>query len=197
MTTRSAHRAVVWAAWLALLAPAVLPAQPPAIGDPADLTLRISVDQLTYPVGTPVEIVKSTCNETPDLIRYNVFFQSGPYLEILDDSGNVVAFAQPDGGNGAGRTVKFEPGQCRLAVYEWHQSSGRFDHPWIPLGPPVPPGIYRVRGPFNLGPGISLHALSPRFGIGQLPTPVPSLGDTGLVALAGALALAAAFLLRR
>lgn len=194
---RTLFSGVALAAWLAIGAPAVSPAQPPPLGDPTNLTIRVAVDRSSYPLGTTVEITRSICNETPEPIRYNYFAALGPYLEILDASGSVIAFAQPDGADGSGRTIGYEAGECRSNTYRWHQSSGRFDHPIHPLGPQVPEGLYRARARTNLGPPGLVHTLSPRFAVGEAAVPAPALNHPALVALAAALALAAGFLLRR
>lgn len=194
---RTILRGTALAIWVAVGAAAALPAQPPPLGDPTDLTIRVSVDRVTYPVGTTVEISRSICNETPEPIRYNYFAVLGPYLEILDASGSVIAFAQPDGHDGSGRTIEYAPGECRSGTYHWFQSSGRFDHPIHPIGPQVPQGVYRARTRTNLGSAGLVHTLSPPFGVGEVAVQVPALSHPALLALAAALALAAGILLRR
>ncbi len=173
-------------------------AQPAPLGDPLDLTLQVSTDQLVYDEGEPVEITKSICNETAETIRYS-FFPSAdePYLEILDVAGHTVAFAQADGVGGAGITREYDPGECSFFVYTWFQTSGRFDHLDDPLGPPLPPGTYRAQAPTNLGPAGVVQTVSAPFRIGELLPAAPGPGPIGLLALGAALALGALFVLRR
>jgi hypothetical protein len=187
------------AAALAVALPGGLYAMlPPAVGDPHDLTVRVTTDRPVYPLGTPVQITRSICNETPDLIRFHWTGSLGPYAEVLDTIGAVIAHAQPDGHDASGHTAEYDPGECRISVHLWHQSAGRFDDPLIPLGPPVPPGTYRARSQavYN-GGSLSLGGVSAPFHIGELPVPAPALGLPALLALIGSLALAALSLLRR
>lgn len=174
-----------------------LHAIPPPLGSPQDLTVRVTVDQPAYPLGSPVQITRSTCNETPDPIRFHGSGSLDPYAEILDGTGAVVAYAQPEGHDASIWTIEYEPGECRVVIDVWYQSSGRFDHLDDPLGPPVAPGTYRARSQsvYN-GGSPTLGGVSPPFRIGELPIPAPALSRHALI-LIGSPAHAAGALLRR
>jgi hypothetical protein len=149
----------------------------------AAIEVSVNTSQALYLIGEDVEISVSLCNDSsePVIIDYFLLRCYPPLREILSSPDEVIAFSTCDGTDGAGRTARWEPGECKMSRFSWPQTGGRFAHLEDPLGPQVPQGTYRVRvrTPFT-EPGVS-----PDFAIVAAIPMSPSATSALLLALAG------------
>lgn len=166
------------------------------------LSVTISTDRPAYNPGETVTLAMRLCNETAEVVDITTgmcCFSSGYFLEIIDENEQTVALWVPDFSCLAVPcSYSWQPSVCRTepagAPTTWDQSRGHFPTP--SSTELVPPGTYRVRATWLIGPW---QSYSPPFEIRAttLQNQVPTLSVLGSGCLALGLALLGLCLLRR
>jgi len=121
------------------------------LADERDLTISLTTDRSTYPLGEPVVINHSVSNPTSETIIMGYACTCCEYELTLEDAfGNVVPTGPEVACPQVGGEWEFGPFETRIFEHgRWMQDTENFPTGGLPVEAPLAPGSYRLVATWN------------------------------------------------